>query len=85
MEHARTHGDFAIAGRRGGGGPGEYAAIALMGAGSTPVRATAAERALLDGADAARAAELAAELAPEGHRRALLGELVREAIERAGA
>jgi CO/xanthine dehydrogenase FAD-binding subunit len=65
--------------------PGEHAAIALMGAASSAVRAPDAERALLDGAEVARVAELAAELAPEGHRRALVAALVREALEEAGA
>jgi CO/xanthine dehydrogenase FAD-binding subunit len=81
VEYAETHGDFAIAGAGVVAGSG-HAAIALMGAGTTPVRAADAERALLDGAEPARVAELAAELAPEGHRRALLAALVREALER---
>ena len=63
--------------------PGERAAVALMGAGPAPVRAPSAERALVEGAEPPRAAELAAELAPEGHRRALIAALVREALERA--
>jgi len=83
VEYAETHGDFAIAGAAVVVAPGEHAAIALMGAASTPTRAAAAERALLEDADATRVAELAAELAPEGHRRALIAALVREALERA--
>ena len=85
VEYAETHGDFAIAGAAVVLAPGEHAAIALMGADSTAVRAGEAERALLGGAELARSAELAAELAPEGHRRALIAVLVREALERAGA
>ena len=83
-EYAETHGDFAIAGAAVVTAPGN-AAIALMGAASTPVRATEAERALAGGAEPARAAELAAELAPAGHRRALVAALVREALERAAS
>ena len=82
-EYAETHGDFAIAGAAVVVAPGEHAAIALMGASSTPVRAHDAERALVEGADVASTAELAAELAPEGHRRALVAALVREALEAA--
>jgi CO/xanthine dehydrogenase FAD-binding subunit len=83
VEYAETHGDFAIAGAATVVAPG-HAAIALMGAGSTPRRARDAEAALLEDADATRVAELAAELAPEGHRRALMAALVREALERSG-
>ena len=77
VEYAETHGDFAIAGAAVVLAPGEHAAIALMGADSTPVRAREAE--------VAPVAALAAELAPEGHRRALVEVLVRDALERAGA
>jgi CO/xanthine dehydrogenase FAD-binding subunit len=84
VEHARTHGDFAIAGAGVVVAPG-HAAIALLGAGSVPVRARAAERAFVGGASAREAARLAAELVDSKHRAALLGELVREAIERASA
>lgn len=84
-EYAETHGDFAIAGAAVVVAPGEHAAIALMGASSTPVRAGAAERALVAGGETADVAGLAAELAPEGHRRALVAALVREALEAAGA
>jgi CO/xanthine dehydrogenase FAD-binding subunit len=85
VEYAVTHGDFAVAGAAVVVAPGEHAAIALLGAGGTPVRADAAERAQVDGAEAARVAELAAEAAPDGHRRALVAALVREALERAAA
>ena len=91
VEHARTHGDFAIAGVAVVHAPGEHAAIALLGAGPVPVRAVDAERALVDGADAASVAELAGALAggPEvpgrrlaggEYQRALMTELVRRAI-----
>ena len=53
VEHARTRGDFPQAGAavvlaRG------HAAVAVLGTGSHPVRATRAEAALVDGASAAR-------------------------------
>jgi CO/xanthine dehydrogenase FAD-binding subunit len=83
VEHARTHGDFAIAGAAAVVAPAEHAAIALLGAGPAPVRASAAERALVDGAEAREAAALAASSVEEGHRRALIAELVRRAIEEA--
>jgi CO/xanthine dehydrogenase FAD-binding subunit len=96
VELARRHGDFALAGAavtvsRDSSGECTAARIALLAAGPTPVRATAAE-AVLSGrrvdADAARAAaERAAEAAAppgdEAHRRALLRALVRTAVLRA--
>jgi CO/xanthine dehydrogenase FAD-binding subunit len=81
-EHARTHGDFAIAGAAAVVAPGR-AAIAVLGAGPAAVRATDAERALADGADAREAGELAGALVQEGPRRALIAALVREAVEKA--
>ena len=83
VEHARTHGDFALAGAAVVVDPGRRAAIALMGAGPVPVRAGEAESALAGGAEAREAAALAAEAVDGDHRRALIGALVREAIERA--
>ena len=83
VEHARTHGDFAIAGAAAVVARGEHAAIALMGAGPAPLRAPAAERALVEGAEPEEAAALAASAVEEGHRRALIAELVRSAIEEA--
>jgi CO/xanthine dehydrogenase FAD-binding subunit len=85
VEYAETHGDFAIAGAAVVVAPGDHAAIALLGAAGKPVRADAAERAFVEGAETARVAELAAEHAPDGHRRALVAALVREALERAAA
>jgi len=85
VEHARTHGDFAIAGAAVVVAPG-HAAIALLGAGPVPVRASGAERALAGGASAREAASLAVAVVDSAeHRAALLGELVRDAIERASA
>jgi CO/xanthine dehydrogenase FAD-binding subunit len=85
VEYARTHGDFAIGGAAVVLVPGEAAAIALLGAGSTPVRAREAELALLAGAGAAEAAELAGGGLEDAYRRALIGALVRRAIEEAMA
>jgi CO/xanthine dehydrogenase FAD-binding subunit len=83
VEHARTHGDFAIAGAAAVVAPAHHVAIALLGAGPVPVRAAAAERALVDGAGPDEAAALAASAVEEGPRRALVAELVRRAIEQA--
>jgi CO/xanthine dehydrogenase FAD-binding subunit len=81
VEHARTHGDFAIAGVALLVTPGEHAAIALLGAGPTTVRAEAAERALVDGAQASEVAALAARDVVDEYRRALLTALVLRALE----
>ncbi|WP_270006119.1 FAD binding domain-containing protein [Solirubrobacter deserti] len=78
-EHARTHGSFAEAAAAVVLAE-EHAAIAILGAG----RATAAERALLDGASAAEAAALAADLVDGDHPRALVTELTRRALVEAG-
>lgn len=86
VEYARTHGDFAIAGAAVVRAPGDGCAIALLGAGPTPLRASTAEQALAAGADARDAGALAAEAAgDDDHRRALIAELVREAVERTSA
>jgi CO/xanthine dehydrogenase FAD-binding subunit len=82
VEHARTHGDFAIAGAAVVVGL-EHAAVALLGAGPAPVRSADAERALLDGAAPDEAAALAASSLEDGARRALIAELVWRAIEEA--
>src|SRR6185436_3587790 len=50
VEHARTHGDFAVAGAAVVRAGREHAAVALLGAGPTPVRAPDAEHALRHGA-----------------------------------
>jgi CO/xanthine dehydrogenase FAD-binding subunit len=78
-EHARTHGDFALAGAAVVRAPGE-AAIALLGAGWTPLRAEAAERALAEGAAPEEVGALAAELVEGEHRAALMAALVRDAV-----
>jgi len=83
-EYARTHGDWAIAGAAVVLAPG-HAAIALLGAGPTPVRAREAEAGLASGMGAAEAAALAARLVDHPWRAALTGRLVRHALEEAGA
>ena len=82
-EYARTHGDFAVAGAAVVLAPG-HAAVALLGAGWTPLRAPEAERALAGGAEAREGAALAAELVDDEQRAALTAALVGQAIEAAG-
>jgi CO/xanthine dehydrogenase FAD-binding subunit len=84
VEHARTHGDWAIAGAAVVLAP-RYAAIALLGAAPTPVRARGAEAALADGVPAGEAAQLAGALVGDEWRAALTTSLVRRALEEAGA
>jgi CO/xanthine dehydrogenase FAD-binding subunit len=83
VEHARTHGDFAMCGAAAVIVPGERAAIALLGVGPRPLRARAAERAVAKGAAPREAATLAAEAVDDGYRRALVAELVHRAVENA--
>jgi CO/xanthine dehydrogenase FAD-binding subunit len=94
VEHARVHGDFALAGVaalvvRGENGTCEQAAIALANAAPTPVRVPEAEEALagerIDGPAARAAAALAAAAvdvpADAGrYRRALVTELTARAL-----
>ena len=89
VEHARTHGDFALGGAAAVVGGGE-ARLALLAAGPAPVRARGAEAVLASGGtfdDAADAAVAELELGGEDAdwRRALLRELSRRALERAAA
>jgi CO/xanthine dehydrogenase FAD-binding subunit len=80
VEHARTRGDFALAGAAVVVAPAAHAAIALLGADTVPVRAAEAERALLGGADAAEVAHLATTGVADDHRRALLTALIERAL-----
>ncbi|MGZ4246298.1 MAG: FAD binding domain-containing protein [Solirubrobacteraceae bacterium] len=80
VEHARTHGDFAVAGAAVVLAPGAHAAIALLGADAVPIRAAGAERALLAGAGPADAARLAAAGVADDYRRALLATLTERAL-----
>jgi CO/xanthine dehydrogenase FAD-binding subunit len=81
VEHARTHGDFAIAGAAVVVAPGLHAALGLLGVGPTPVRAPEAERALRDGAASSEVAAVAAAAVDGDHRRAMVADLVRRAVE----
>jgi CO/xanthine dehydrogenase FAD-binding subunit len=83
-EHARTHGDWAMAGAAVVLAPG-HAAIALLGAGATPVRAREAEAELARGGSPARAAELAGALLGGSWKAALMRSLVARALAEAGA
>jgi CO/xanthine dehydrogenase FAD-binding subunit len=82
VEYSRTHGDFALAGAAIVVAPGGYAAVALLGAGPTTVRAIDCERALAAGAGAAEAAELAGALVSDDYQRALITTLVTRGLER---
>jgi CO/xanthine dehydrogenase FAD-binding subunit len=82
-EHARTHGDFALAGAAVVRAGREHAAIALLGAGPTPLRVPDAEAAVRRGASAADAARIAGAELDDDYRRALTTELVRRALEEA--
>jgi CO/xanthine dehydrogenase FAD-binding subunit len=83
VEQARTHGDFAIAGVAVVVAPGRHAAVGLLGAAAVPVRASAAEQALRDGAGAHEVARLAAAGVEDDYRRALIAALTERALERA--
>ena len=82
-EHARTRGDFADVAAAVVLAP-HHAAIAILDAPSGARRASAAERAVRDGATAAEAAALAAELVDGDHPRALVAEVTRRALVQAG-
>jgi CO/xanthine dehydrogenase FAD-binding subunit len=82
VEHARTHGDFAVAGVAVVLAPGGHAAVALLGADAVPVRAAGAERALREGADVTEAARLAVDGVTGDYRRALLHALTERALAR---
>ena len=86
VEHARTHGDFALAGAAVVLAPGFQASVWMLGAGSGPVRAPAgAEAALREGASAAQVGRLAASEVAEAHRRALVAAMVQRAVDGARA
>jgi aerobic carbon-monoxide dehydrogenase medium subunit len=95
-EVARRHGDFALVGvtcgvLAGSGGGVSRAAISLFGVGPTPVRASGAEAALVEGAGLDDvAAALTGEMEPTDdlhasatYRRRVAGVLVRRAVARA--
>jgi CO/xanthine dehydrogenase FAD-binding subunit len=82
VEHARTHGDFAVAGVAVVWAPGRHAAIALLGADAVPIRAEEAEQALREGGAIAEVARLAAAAVSDDYRRALLTALAERALAR---
>ena len=89
VEHARTHGDFALGGAAAVLAGGD-ARLALLGAGPVPVRAREAEAVIAAGglpAEAAEAAVAGLELTGEDAdwRGALLRELARAALTKAAA
>jgi CO/xanthine dehydrogenase FAD-binding subunit len=79
-EHARTHGDFAVAGVAVVYAPGGHAAVALLGAAAVPLRAPDAEEAMRAGAPPAEVATLAAGTISDDYRRALLRALTERAV-----
>jgi CO/xanthine dehydrogenase FAD-binding subunit len=81
LERCITSGAFAQAGVAVVLSPRIHAAIAVLGAGPVPIRAEAAERAWLDGADPNEVGRLAGGLASDEHRAAQLGALASRAIE----
>lgn len=91
VEHARIHGDFALAGAAVV--LGEQPAVVLMAVADRPVRSPRAERVLVEGGSAEDAAAAAVEdLEPPSdlrasgrYRKALVQELVRRAIVEASA
>lgn len=85
VEHARTRGDFALAGVAVVLAHARHAAIALLGAAAVPVRAEMAERALREGADVAEVARVAADGVSGDYRRALLRALTERALARVTA
>ena len=83
VEQAQTHGDYAIGGAAVVLAPDGPAVVALLGAGPTPCRAAACERALAEGATDEEAATLAGAEATDDHRGAVLATLVARALARA--
>ena len=82
VEHARTRGGLALAGAAAVLVAGEYASIAVIGAGPVPFRSHEAEAAFRAGADASEVGALAAAGVVDHYRRALTAELVRRAASR---
>jgi CO/xanthine dehydrogenase FAD-binding subunit len=81
LERCLTNGAFAQAGVAVVLSPGVRAAIAVLGAGPVPLRAEAAERAWLDGADPSEVGLLAGGLARDEHGAAQLCALASRALE----
>jgi CO/xanthine dehydrogenase FAD-binding subunit len=84
VEHARTHGDWAIAAAAVVAAPG-HGAIALLGAAPRPLRAREAEGLLAQGAPPAEVARSAGALVDDPWRSALTTALVQRALEEVAA
>jgi CO/xanthine dehydrogenase FAD-binding subunit len=82
VEHARTHGDFALGGAAVVIVPGSYASIAVIGAGPVPRRCPEAEAAFVAGATSVEIGRLAGVGVGDDYRRALIGTLVERAVGR---
>jgi aerobic carbon-monoxide dehydrogenase medium subunit len=81
LEHARVHGDFALAGAAVLRVPGERLVVAVLGGSDRPVRADLPDAGEDAAADAVRDLDPPSDLrASADYRRALLEELVRRAI-----
>jgi aerobic carbon-monoxide dehydrogenase medium subunit len=81
LERCITTGAFAQAGVAVVLSPAVHASIVVLGAEPVPIRAAAAERAWLDGADPSEVALLAGALASDEHRAAQLCTLASRALE----
>jgi len=81
VEHARVHGDFAIAGAAVLRVPGERLVVSMLGGADRPVRVELRDAGEEAAADAVRDLDPPSDLrASADYRRALLEELVRRAI-----
>ena len=86
LEHARVHGDFAIAGVAVLRVPGERLVVSMLGGADRPVRVELPDAGEAAATDAVRDLEPLSDLrASADYRRALLEELVRRAIREVAA
>jgi CO/xanthine dehydrogenase FAD-binding subunit len=82
-EHARTHGDFAVAGAAVVLAPEGRSSVTLLGADSVPRRDTIVEGALHEGMGPMQAADHAGHDVADPYRRALLRAMTRRAVHEA--
>jgi CO/xanthine dehydrogenase FAD-binding subunit len=86
LEHARVHGDFAIAGVAVLRAPGERLVVSMLGGADRPVRVELPDGGEDAATDAVREVDPLSDLrASADYRRALLEELVRRAIREVSA
>lgn len=86
LEHARVHGDFAIAGAAILRVPGERLVVSILGGADRPVRVELPDAGEEAAADAVRDVEPPSDLRASGaYRKALLEELVRRGIREVSA